>query len=95
MVNCLWCKQPIENREYGQRLHKGICTKKYFAALPKEESPKRLCEWCGKELPPNSPSAMKYHDGECKKLGYAEANARHQRSYRFRREMGFAKKMRI
>jgi hypothetical protein len=89
MVNCLWCKQPIKNRGHGQRLHKGICTKNYFSVLPKDEI-KRICEWCGKPLPKNSPGAMKYHEGECRRMGYAEANARHQRSYRFRREMGFA-----
>jgi hypothetical protein len=58
----------------------------------KKPSQKRYCEWCGKELPEKSPSAMKYCDGECHKMGYAETNTRNQRSYRFRREMGWAKR---
>jgi hypothetical protein len=90
MVNCLWCKQPIENREHGQRLHRGDCTKKYFELLPKNEPKKRNCEWCGEPLPDNSPSAMKYHDGDCHILGYREQGARASRAFRFRREMGIA-----
>ena len=58
----------------------------------KSESEIRLCEWCGKELPPNSPSATKYHNGECKLLGYREHNARASRAFRFRKEMGIAKR---
>jgi hypothetical protein len=58
----------------------------------KPEPPKRYCEWCGKELPKNSPSAMKYHEGKCKLMGYREHNARASRAFRFRREMGIARR---
>lgn len=51
-----------------------------------------FCGWCGEELPSDSPPAKKFHDGDCKLYGYREGNARHARAFRFRREMGFAKR---
>ena len=103
MSNCGWCGEPLpENAREGQRYHDEICANKkgeqmrigrYGHCDPStKQVPTRLCEWCGKELPPNSPSATKYHNGECKLLGYREHNARASRAFRFRKEMGIAKR---
>jgi hypothetical protein len=53
--------------------------------------PVRLCAWCNSPLPPNSPSAMKYHSGECRESAYADKNAEHSRAFRFRKEMGIVR----
>lgn len=58
----------------------------------KPEPKERLCERCGKSLPNGCPSAKKYHDGECKIMGYREHNARASRAFRFRKEMGIARR---
>jgi len=103
MHNCSWCGKPLpEDAKENQRFHEGKCRNekgrqlrigRYGNADPiKHEIIERLCAWCGKSLPKNSPSAKKYHDGLCRENGYKETNARNSRSYRFRREMGIARR---
>ena len=63
------------------------------ARMAKYKKPiERICAWCGEPLPDKSPSAKKYHDGNCKAMGYHEQNARGVRAFRFRKEMGIAKR---
>jgi len=96
---CVTCHNPILDWKPGQVFHKGDCSREHMLNMRLARygeniikiKPERLCEWCGKPLSENSPSATKYHDGNCKQMGYTETNARNQRSYRFRREMGYAK----
>jgi len=49
----------------------------------KKPSQKRYCEWCGELLPSKCPSAQKYHDGNCKLMGYREHNARRLERFDF------------
>ena len=102
-IVCSWCgKLLVTEVEKQRRYHEGQCSEQKGRQLRiakdghldriKQKPVERLCAWCGKSLPKNSPSAKKYHDENCRNRGYAETNARNQRSYRFRREMGWAKK---
>ena len=38
-----------------------------------QDSPKN-CDWCGKPLPEGFSRHFKYHEGECKKMGWKRAH---------------------